>query len=1724
MEQANPNEEHSKNTGGQPNTSDRTSANNSSSRINEHDATTPLVVKKKTIKQRVLSIALWLLLIVFVLGISGLIFTQLPIFRRLIVNELVSTVESSTNGTLVIKDVEGNILNGFVMNDVSLKLRTGTKYDSVAILHADRILADYSLIRWLRKNEIGITNMVIERPVIRLLKFAGDTVWNYNLLFKPVATAPKAPPKPFTQLVDLTSLRIQDGSVIVRNYNYPARPTPTVGAIAQVKEQEIDWSDAQVEGLDLDSRLYANGSAAQSVKVNHLRFTEKQSGFFVQHLEFAGYIDSIQARIDNAKITTGHSNLAFSVEAEPPSIIKTGLLRSMEHANVALTLKGPTISTYELKQFLPKPLGFLNGSPGIDLETHGEFGHLHIDRLALDFNQRGNIRISGDLHNLHQPDSLRMDVAVTAQGLSNATLADYVPGLHLPDLSRFGTIGISSLTYTGIPLNFHTVFNARSTGAGNASGDVALDLRNHHIVYRAGLKTQEFNIAALVKGPQWESSISADAQVVGTGTNWKTLNTNLTLKATGPSTFQKYRVTNLDLAGSMKQGKATVEHLVGAMEGGPEVNVHSGSIDLVAQTLPFTFNGSINDLPLSEIFSSASKNPARTDITANVSGIAKNFEDLTGTVHARLFDLEYQGHSMQDVTADATLAPGRSGDNKLALQSEIADVTIEHRFRVGDLIHTVPEHINALVTAIAKRDFPEPGIITPIVSQCADSIDFDYYFKIKDLRSLADFFPQTFILGQGVISGSVHGCPAGDISLTMEGDTLGFILRNRTGQTLDTMLAENSIDTSAPALALDTTIINDSVRNVTIHIDSSTIARQNLLRHDSTLTSPLSLPKFGAGAPRIHVTPSATFRLVANNISTEPHQVLGHLDATLDFLADSVIRLGSALFYHPKVGLIYKDQRLDYDLATVYNDVLGFRIKGNARFPNGDLDLAIDTVSGDYLNPNLPLDAPHRDYKWFNDGTSHVLIAKNGAIDIDTLTLIHPLRRGYDPNYAFAHRLSLGGHLQGDSVRAWARVAPFDLKSLETLPMKPTAKTLDFAQFDGTIRNLSLDLNGTMERPEIALNFFADSLKYGVEEIKLDSIAANFSYHDQALRGIMTIHSPRVEAGGSPSENLTTIVAASNTLRAQIDSIPMIIAFKHGPDYSADSAAVLTRPLSAGVDAMNFPIDLATPFIPAFKDLSGSGDIDFDVTGTQQNIHYSGSAAIRNGLFQLAATNLQYLFDGSLTFANNALNLQNITIKNIPADDPYGSALVTGFFDFEGFSITKFDLALHSDRLMVLSNESRGPLPIIYGPLTINTGGSDFHFYNTFHDPAIRGTINIMSAKLTMPQSGSSTQSVSSEGIVYRTLPNDSMLATQGKHIDTLRFKSARAAIGYAVNASSVRMTAIDDTLFPNSMKNVYLNDDGTIRNTDSSTAASETAATTSSSFTDRLRMDVQARIEGDTWINIPFNGLFGILGAQLNAELRSDGPLTIERGPDLISHVTGAIDLTPNSTFRFYQTFNITSGKISFIDNFNNPELNIVAEYIGPDQVTHNQMKLEMNVTGTKNSPLLIAHIYSQSAGGTWDLVQESNTEAQSDVIYFLASGGFLKRELPEANQGQFLANAYQSFGTQVVSSMIGSLSGSTSSAFAIRSAQLSLGTTNTLGLTAAYQNITLHYSTVTNDPLQADYVIDVPMSEVTSGWAARNMLVEIQLHPGGGVIVPGSLVQQPYFLTKFVWTPIRF
>ncbi len=1682
----------------------------------------PAVPKKRTVFSRFRQVLAWLLFIVATLGLSALVFVQTPTFRGLVISEVVSLLEGSTNGTLSIRAIQGNLWNGFTLDDVTVKLKNNRRYDSIPILHADHILVRFSLLQLIRRTDvISASSVVLDHPVINVVKLAGDSEWNIAMLTKP--RIPNQPALPFSTIIDVSSLRMENGSMVVRDYNFPDRSAAVgLDAASRLANHEIDWSDVSLKGIDLDTRVYINGSTAQSVKVNHLRFHEERSDFFVQHIGFSGYLDSIQARIDEAKITTGNTSLWLSADIASPEFLRNGNFSSLKHAPVNVTLQGPVVSTFELKQILPKTLGFLGGSPGLDLDLTGEFGNLKVKRIALDFRNKRGITITGNLDHLDRPDSLWMNLALEARELSNATLDEYVPGLHIPNLSRFGTINIPRLTYTGIPQNFHTVFTTKTSGAGDVAADAFLDFRNHHFDYRTGLQTDHLDIAAF-DAKLDKTSLNLDGKLTGSGTEWKTLTTAIELKTSSPSSYAKYKIQHLDLAATMKRGFADLSRLDAVLDGGPVAHVKRATIDLGAPAMPYTFDGTINDFRLAEVLPPTTRNPARIDLTATVRGTAKNFEEVSGTARARLFDLEYQGHALSDVNAELSLTPKSSSENTLSVRSEMANISIERRFRLGDLIRTVPQHIAVLMTAIRERDFPEAGMHFPLITQCADSIDFDYSVQIKDLRPLAGFVPQTFLLGEGMIYGNVSGCPAGDIGLTMEGDSLGFILRNREGVDSASLASSDSIAVrdSLSRKVMDALLQADRALR---HKDSSLVVT------DSMRPAALALPRFGGGSPRLHLTPTS-FRLVAQNLSNDPKKVMDHLNASLDFRTDSVIRLGSALLYHPRFGLRFKDQHLNYDVSTIYNDALGIRLKGDASFPAGALDFVLDTLHATLLNhsPRASL----REYRIFNDGPSHVRVAKDGLISVDTLKLIHPLTRGIDPHNASALRVNLGGTVKGDSVNAWGFVPSFYLEKLpEILITKPGSKSLGFADFRGKVRDVTLGMHGTLERPELAVRLHSDAMSYGPEnnQLSFDSNFVDLSYKDQALRGSVVVHVAH-DTGQQGSQS-TSGFDSTSALRLTIDSIPLMIAFKHGPDFASDSTAVAVRPLSARVTTSHFPIDVAAPFISAFRELHGSGDINFAVTGTQEHIKYGGSATVRDGQFLLDGNRMWYLFDGGLVFADNSLKLQNIAVKNLYADDPQGQAVVNGNFDFKGFSIANFDLQLRSDHLKVLSEDSKAALKMIYGPLVINTGGKDFRFFHTFEEPWIKGTINILSGSLTSPQMDEIGQSSSTQGIVYRTISSDNS-DTKGR-TDTLRGASARDVLVSALRSGDASIPRADDSLFPNRLKNIYLNDDGTLGNAAEQESDLQSSANVlGPSFADRLRMSLQVNVQGNVRLQMPFTGVIGMLGTELNAELKPGGAIAIDRGDDLDSKVAGTINLTSNSTFRFYQPFTITEGQIKFTNDFSNPEIHIIADYSGTHAIDpYEAIKIELVVTGTKSNPDLKPHIYvTNPATNTTE--ERLSSAAFDDAIYFIAAGGYFKSDQTPAQQAPVLTKVYNSLGSQVVSNILSSTLGlgSSSSEFAIRQASLMFVGSKGADITAAYRNITFRANVAEANPangvqgtgLQQSYIFDFPLSAFTTSQLVRSMSVEVQIHPTPSVGT-GVMGQQPSFLTKVLWTPWTF
>jgi hypothetical protein len=288
------------------------------------------------------------------------------------------------------------------------------------------------------------------------------------------------------------------------------------------------------------------------------------------------------------------------------------------------------------------------------------------------------------------------------------------------------------------------------------------------------------------------------------------------------------------------------------------------------------------------------------------------------------------------------------------------------------------------------------------------------------------------------------------------------------------------------------------------------------------------------------------------------------------------------------------------------------------------------------------------------------------------------------------------------------------------------------------------------------------------------------------------------------------------------------------------------------------------------------------------------------------------------------------------------------------------------------------------------------------------------------------------------------------------------------------------------------------------------------------LRYDLQVRVNGDAWVTIPFSGVFGILGAQVSAELRTDEPIYVHRGDDLHTTVTGDLTVTPNSYFRFYQTFNITNGRISFKQNFDNPEIDITAEYVGTHTAQNGdeEVKIDLNITGTKAQPKLNATIYRRDASSGGFTQWETGQQAQEDVIYYLLTGGSFKSDLSEQAQMAVLSKAASSLGSQFFNTMVSNMFGSSTATSFIKSMNLRFGSSVGVQLTAAWRNVTLRVNASNaGDPAHGDYIIDVPLSTVANLPTARNILLEFELHNQSSVGTAGSLAEQPVVLGKLLY-----
>ncbi len=718
---------------------------------------------KPPLVRRVVRILAIIVLCLLILIAAVFVFTQTSWFRGIIADQLISTVEEQTNGTLAIGEIEGDLFSGFVLRDVRLSL----KNDTATIFEAPTMLAKYSLYDLLTSDRISASEMVLVSPKITFFREKGDSLWNFQKLIKPsdgpVDTAQ------FRGIIDIGNLRINNGSLSVRDMFFGS-----IDTVIKKKAGTIDWGYMNIEQLDVDLRAKIFGNSFQVLDLQHVSFVERRSGFWLRRL--GGYLSRSDdnVKIEGLELVTNVTALKLTARADSMKVLSGGEFNDMADSKIELHLDASAVNAKELAMFIPD-LNFIGNSPGLKLDASGTWSNLQIQKGALNFRRQGTIDFDGAIGNLQDPENIRLDIVLEGENLSQSTLDSYVPGLDIRGFEQYGIVTINRLEYPGGIESFATRFDIASA-AGSAEGTGRLDFAGVP-KYEAHVITSDLNIGAIINTDDLESNLNLKVDARGSGFDPKTMNTEFVISAYKPSRMSQYTLSSFAASGSINKGVFTGRDIVISMGEGRMLTSEYATIDLVGRDQRFDVAFNTTNFPVAEFIPDLPQT-LRLTANANLEGSLITLSGLAGSLQAEINGLYFNGSKLAPVKVDAIFDRDSLGVRYDRIESSIADVIIKGNYKLDRLAEIIPRRIQAVAYALDSTVTPPPP--EPLYT---DTTSIDLQINVKDVRPLAFLWDDITLLSQARMSASVIQFPGGRIDADINGTIPALLVQNKSDTT-----------------------------------------------------------------------------------------------------------------------------------------------------------------------------------------------------------------------------------------------------------------------------------------------------------------------------------------------------------------------------------------------------------------------------------------------------------------------------------------------------------------------------------------------------------------------------------------------------------------------------------------------------------------------------------------------------------------------------------------------------------------------------------------------------------------------------------------------------------------------------------------------------------------------------------------------------------------------------
>jgi len=423
------------------------------------------------------------------------------------------------------------------------------------------------------------------------------------------------------------------------------------------------------------------------------------------------------------------------------------------------------------------------------------------------------------------------------------------------------------------------------------------------------------------------------------------------------------------------------------------------------------------------------------------------------------------------------------------------------------------------------------------------------------------------------------------------------------------------------------------------------------------------------------------------------------------------------------------------------------------------------------------------------------------------------------------------------------------------------------------------------------------------------------------------------------------------------------------------------------VRSEGFDVSVLDPLLADFDDLSGKIQSNVVIGGTPHHPEFSGSILLQNLEFLFVPNNIPYAVSGDLEPAGDKILVKSLQIRDMQPGMRGNEANCTGSVSIRDFQIGDLNLLLNG-QLLLMTDASRRKIPTMYGTLLAETESSGLQITGNLDAPLLTGKLSILDANLTFPPVTNTQTASSNLALPYVVID------------DTTR------ALPEAMKLS--RFYAVNDTT---------VTDDRSVRSV-------------SSPLLDRLRYNLVVETKGITAVRMIFTPT---TNEELYAEL--EGSVTAVKSAGAPA-IYGEIEVGSRSYYTFYKKFDAT-GKLKFIGQWDNPELDIQATYQGVRQLTETQtteqetggttrttdqnVMVQLNISGPRLNPKLDMTMKVQlHPGGEWTdwSTQAKGGDPQSDIISFIVWNKF--RDQLTSKEQQDLTNIGSSAGSSMASNLL--------------------------------------------------------------------------------------------------------